>query len=212
MAHRTDEQLVAAFAVARDRGDEQAMRRVWRELVVRLHPRLTYFAQRFAPGGDRTNGLRGAELDDAVARAGVRLAFSLVRTFRGVSMGELVNATKQLTLFACLDVFEERVRDERRTVRADEPGEDDAGTGRHDAAIGAALRAELERREAQAELVLQVDAAFATITNPKHREVLELDRLGVPDPEIAEQLGISLPNVYARRSRGLKALRGAFDA
>src|SRR5204863_2132122 len=66
-----------------------------------------------------------------------------------------------------------------------------------------ALRAEHSRVEAE-ELVAW---GIKQIANDNYREVLEMTWLHkVPANEIADQLGISMENVYARRSRGGKEL------
>ena len=49
--------------------------------------------------------------------------------------------------------------------------------------------------------------AIARVENDSHREVLEMTYLQkLAADEIADRLGISLDNVYARRSRGVKRL------
>ena len=49
--------------------------------------------------------------------------------------------------------------------------------------------------------------AIARVENDSHREVLEMTYLQkLAADEIADRLGITLDNVYARRSRGVKRL------
>ena len=47
--------------------------------------------------------------------------------------------------------------------------------------------------------------AINQVSNDNYREVLQMTyQQQIPAEEIAERLGISMDNVYARRSRGLK--------
>lgn len=48
---------------------------------------------------------------------------------------------------------------------------------------------------------------ISQVANDNYREVLEMTWIQkLPADEIADQLGISMENVYARRSRGAKEL------
>src|SRR5205085_12420081 len=96
----------------------------------------------------------------------------------------------------------------------DEKFDSESDAGRYDKAL-AAYDAELRKRSIDAvenELQTQetehfVTWAIAQVKNPKYREVLELTYIKkLTAEEIADRLGISIDNVYARRSRGIKEL------
>src|SRR3954447_19841463 len=100
------EEHLRRFVAARRAGDAAGMRRWWNELVIDVRDRMDGFVATTHRGR-----LDDDEHELAVAMALARFANNLIATFQGVSMGELVNATKTLARGICIDV-------QRRSVRA----------------------------------------------------------------------------------------------
>jgi len=206
------DRLVERFAVARDSGDDATARHVWGAIALKLDDRLQIFVRRFVipnSGGER---LAADDRDEAFQRARRRVWFKLGATFRGVSVGELHNAARTATWFACADVARERMRREQHTWRARPVGAAGSGVERDaldtlDAGTQAEAARTFERATELHDLNDALDRAMASMRNPSHREVLTLDRLGVGDAEIAERLDITVENVYQRRRRGLINLK-----
>ncbi|MCW2957310.1 MAG: hypothetical protein JWP18_113 [Solirubrobacterales bacterium] len=206
------ERLVERFAVARDHGDDVAARQLWGAIALKLDGRLKVHVRRFViPNSDER--LSPEEQDDAFQRARRRVWFKLGGSFRGSSAGEVCNAAKKATWFACVDVARERMKREQHTHRGPRTAADDRGDDTDDLDRLSRLRAAatFERATELADLNDELDRAMARMKNTSHREVLQLERLGVPDAEIAQRLGISTANVYQRRSRGLTTLRELLD-
>lgn len=199
------DRLVERFAVARDHGDDPAARQLWGAIAVKLDDRLKVFVRSFVIPNTAGERLHPDDRDEAFQRARRRVWFKLGATFKGVSVGELHNAARKATWYACVDVARERMKQEQRARRARRVATDD-----HDEldrlSRAQATRA-FERAGELAELHDELDRAMARMNNATHREVLMLDRLGVPDDEIALQLGITTANVYQRRKRGLTTLK-----
>ena len=179
------------------------MRRAWEDVVISFFDRMDGLV-----AAEHRGRLSAREHDDAVALALDKFALKLLWTFRGTSMGELVNATKTLVFGACTDVQRKAKRDRKRApVSLDEVREDPEGghAATHWAEAEQAdlqLARDVERREARD----FVSWGLAQLDERK-RVVLDLTRQGVPVEEIMEELGESRDNVYALRSRGFKQLR-----
>ena len=169
------------------------MREWWNKLVVDFYDRIDGFVAAAHKGR-----LDDDEHDTAVALAMTRFAHRLIWTFAGVSMGELVNATKTLARQICIDVQRKAVRDHRlEGPSLDEPErpawERDESERRYDD----------EQRAAEARDY--IEWALPQI-DENRRRVLELTLYGAEIPEITQELGITRENAYQRRSRGLKDL------
>ena len=67
------------------------------------------------------------------------------------------------------------------------------------------------RDEEQAEAAGFVAWALPQMGNERRRLVVERTLDGVPAEDIADELGVSMDNLYALRSRGLKDLRALSD-
>jgi hypothetical protein len=181
------------FIAARARGDAAAMRKWWDELVVDFYDRIDGFV-----AGAHKGRLDADEHELAVMMSMVRFSNRLIATFSGVSMGELVNATKTLARGICIDVQRQAVRDHRfEGPSLDEPE-----------------RPEWERGESERRYDDEQSAAdardFVSWALPQidlnRRRVLELTLYGAEISEIMQELGITRENAYQRRSRGLKDL------
>jgi DNA-directed RNA polymerase specialized sigma24 family protein len=207
---RHEEEHLRRFVRARDRGDAAAMRLAWEELVVDFH--------------DRMDGLVGAthkgRLDDeehelALQLALAKFATNLLTTFKGASVGELVNATKRLAHGVCVDVQRASVRRHRHEGPSLDSGWDATGDDGQAPPWDAEEAARLHvRDEERAEAREFIEWALAQLSDDRRR-VLELSLHGAQIPEIMRELGISQANAYQLRSRGLKdlkALKERFDA
>jgi hypothetical protein len=181
------------FLAARDRGDAAAMRKWWDELVVDFYDRIDGFVAAAHKGR-----LDDDEHELAVTMSMVRFSSRLIMTFAGISMGELVNATKTLARGICIDVQRQSIRDHRfegpsLDVSEGPAWELDESARRYDDAESAD-----DARDFVSWALPQIDV--------NRRRVLELTLYGAEIPEIMQELGITRENAYQRRSRGLKDL------
>lgn len=172
------------------------MRRWWDELVVDFYDRMDGFVALTHRGR-----LDADEHELAVHNALIKFSTRLIETFRGVSTGELVNATRTLCVGVCIDV-------QRSSMRArGGPALEEATTA-----------AESARRYDEAERATEVRDFLAWALpqlGEDRRRVLELTFHGAQLPEIMEELGITQANAYQRRSRGMRdlaKLKEVYDA
>ena len=198
---RFDDEHLRRFLAARRAGDAAAMRHAWEELVIVFKDRMDGLV-----AANHKGRLDAFEHEEAVQRALIRFSDNLFTTFRGTSMGELVNATKTLCFYVCVEVQREAERDRRRRRSLDE-GWDGVGHDDRPAPaweVGQAQEAyEAEQRSADID-------AFVAWAMPqlvgKRRDVVELTLHGAPLSQICAQLALSKDNAYQLRSRGLKDL------
>jgi RNA polymerase sigma factor (sigma-70 family) len=135
--------------------------------------------------------------------------------FRKRETGRFYAALSTCVEHACRDFGRKELRHQKRAKGSlDQTYEPDGEAGPYDAAL-AAYDADLRRRGQQA---LEAEASrqeaerlvawgIGQIKNDNYREVLELTYLKkLSGEEIADDLGISLDNVYQRRRRGLLEL------
>jgi hypothetical protein len=199
---KPDEHL-RRFLAARDRGDGAAMREWWEELVIDFYDRMDGFVAAAHKGR-----LDDDEHDLAVAMSLARFTTNLVNSFTGVSMGELVNATKTLARGICIDVQRQSVR-ARRLAGPSLDDETEHGGWESAASV---------RRYDEAESAADARDFLAWALpqlNADRRRVLELTLHGAELSEIVQELQITPANAYQRRSRGLKdlaKLKECYDA
>ena len=200
---RHDEEHLRRFLRARADRDVDGMRRWWGELVIDFKDRMDGLVAAAHKGR-----LDADEHELAVQLAMIRFAQKLVGTFHGTSMGELVNATKQLATFAAIDAQDQSIAARRlQAVSLDDGWNTDgderpAGSGWEvDAATG---RLEAEESERTVEDFLSW--ALPQVIESRRR-VLELTFEGAELAEICAELDLSDANAYQRRSRGLTDLR-----
>ncbi len=187
------------FLAARDRGDAAAARRWWEELVIDFYDRMDGFVYAAHKGR-----LDDDEHELAVAMSLARFTTKLINTFSGVSMGELVNATKTLAHRICIDVQRGSIREHRLEGPSFDAGWDDDERAGYGWEHGESVR-RYDDEQRSAELRDFFDWALPQIGEDRRR-VLELTFHGAEIPEIMQELGISRVNAYQRRSRGLKDL------
>jgi RNA polymerase sigma factor (sigma-70 family) len=213
MPNEPDHLLLRRYADARAGGDLELAGELWKQLAVNNFDRVTQLVKafRFSPGGA---GIPEHEWGSAATEAYLRVV-AMGAGFRAREAGRFYAALVTCVLNSCRDFGRKELRHDRHAAGSiDTTFETDGEAGPFDAALAAydahlreqagdAIEAELNRVEAE-DLVAW---AIGRVANDNHRELLELTwlrKLGAE--EIAEQLGISLDNVYARRSRGNKEL------
>jgi RNA polymerase sigma factor (sigma-70 family) len=213
MPHEPDELLLRRYADAREGGDLERAGEIWKQLAVNNFDRVKQLVKafRFSPGG---RGIPEHEWGSAATEAYLRVV-AMGAGFRKREVGRFYAALVTCVQNSCRDFGRKELRHDKRAAGSiDKTFEPDGEAGPFDAALAAydahlreqagdAIEAELSRVEAE-DLVAW---AISQVPNDSHRQVLELTWLQkVSAEEIAEQLGISLDNVYARRSRGGKEL------
>jgi RNA polymerase sigma factor (sigma-70 family) len=204
-----DAELVRRFAAHRDRGERDAARAVWEQLVIANHDRVRTLVVAWRHPDNAAVRIGPADVDDAVQLALMKFALRMVDTFRGVSEGELRAALRRLVDFACRQTARSRLRHDRRLAgHLDEPLGDEGEGRRFDAELARMAQAEAERESARRDARDWVREALERVTNPTRRAVLELTLEGVEGEEIARRLGVSRDVVYQHRTRGLRELRG----
>jgi RNA polymerase sigma factor (sigma-70 family) len=201
-----NEELLRRFVACRDEGDADGALRWWTELVEVNLDRVRGMVDLRAP----RYGLSAAERDEAVQRALVKLWRRMVRTFKGATMGEWVNATKTLVDLVCKDVQRAGARRTARETSFDAAAADAEGANpewRGDELAQQRHRRDEERSDAAA----FVAWALPQLGNDRRRLVIERTLDGVPAEDIAEELEVTMENLYALRSRGLKDMRALSD-
>jgi RNA polymerase sigma factor (sigma-70 family) len=204
---RHDEEHLRRFLAARERGAATEMRRWWDELVIDFFDRMDGFVAAAHKGR-----LGEDEHELAVQLSMTRFAVRLVETFDGVSMGQLVNASKTLARGICMDVQRSSMRARRGDGPSLDSSWDDAGAGAGWEIDEAERRLDDEERAADARAF--IDWALPRLKEERRR-VIELTFRGDELPEIAQELGITRDNAYQRRSRAmsdLKRLKERYDA
>jgi hypothetical protein len=198
-----DDEHLRRFVRARHRGDAGEARRCWEELVISFHDRMDGLV-----GLAHRGALNADEHELAVAEALGRFSDRLAHTFEGTTMGELVNATKQLARYAALDVQRRAIRDRERSggsLDAPAPAEDGEGDrpGR--------LEADEARRAYEQEMERVEIREFLTWAIPQlkgnRRRAAELFLSGAPTRDIMSELDVSEANAHQLIHRALKDLR-----
>ena len=201
-----DEQLLRKFVACRDAGDGDGALHWWGRLAEanldRVRGMVDVRASRY--------GLSADERDEAVQRALVKLWHKMVATFRGTTMGEWVNATKQLVEFVCMDVqrraAKQSARETSLDARDDDPDDDGADW------LGDELALQwYAGEEERADAAAFVAWALPQIADDRRRLVLERTLDGSPAEDIAAELEVSMANLYAIRSRAMKDMRKLHD-
>ena len=208
-----DHRLLSQYCDARDGGELELARTFWEQLAVNNFDRMKQIVKafRFTTAG---GGLPDHEWGSAASEAYIRV-IAMGQGFRHREIGRFYAALVICVQNSCRDFGRRELRHDKRAAGSVDCTFDPGGeAGPFDKALAAhdkylreqtvdALRAEHSRVEAE-QLVAW---GIKQIANDNYREVLEMTWLHkVPANEIADQLGISMENVYARRSRGGKEL------
>lgn len=208
-----DHRLLGRYCDARDRGDLELARSLWEQLAVNNFDRVKQIVKafRFSPGAP---GLPDHEWGSAASEAYLRVV-AMGAGFRHREVGRFYAALVTCVQNSCRDFGRKELRHDRRAAGSfDARFEPDGEAGPYDRALAAhdeylrervsdVLHAEHSRVEAE-QLVAW---GIGQVANDNYREVLEMTWIQkLPAEEIAGALGISMENVYARRSRGGKEL------
>jgi RNA polymerase sigma factor (sigma-70 family) len=209
MPFEPDHVLLGRFVDAHERGDLEAAAGYWERLAVNNFDRVVAAVKafRFSPGG---RGLPVDEHGSAATEAFLRV-IAMSAAFRKREPGRFYAALSTCVEHACRDFGRKELRHQKRAKGSlDERYEPDGDAGPYDAAL-AAYDADLRRQSREA---LEAEASsqqaerlvawgIAQIKNDTYREVLTLtDLQKLTGEEVADRLGISVPNVYQRRRRG----------
>jgi RNA polymerase sigma factor (sigma-70 family) len=212
MAPEPDHLLLRRYVAAREHGRAHEATELWERLAVNNFDRIAQLCKAFRFTGG--TGLPPQEVGSAASEAYLRV-IAMGTGFREHELGQYRAAVYRTVHNACLDYGRRELRHQRRSAGSiDATYEPDHEAGPFDAAIAAhaaerraqereALEDEARRQEAEG----LVRWAIAQVANDGYRAVLELTFIEKLDgDQIAERLGITTPNVYQRRRRGLKEL------
>src|SRR4051794_32603924 len=213
MAFEPDRILLRRYHAAMSRGHKRAAMEAWDRLFVNNYDRITQTIKifRFSAGG---RGIPEYEWGAAASAAYLRVR-ALGAKFRKQEIEAYYAAIVHTTQNSCMASGRREFRHTKRTAGSiDQRFDAESEAGPYDAALASW---EAARREQSAENVIDelhkhwaesfVAWGVSKIKNTNYREVLELTYIDMLEAdEIAERLGISMDNVYARRSRGVREL------
>jgi hypothetical protein len=208
---RHDDEHLRRFLAARNRGDVVEMRRWWDELVIDFFDRMDGFVAVAHKGR-----LNDHEHELAVQNSMMRFSENLINTYEGASMGELVNACKQLASFICIDVQRASIRGRKGAGESLDDGWNLDSENRQSAQWEAAEAWDrLDREQRGSETRDFIDWALPRMGDERRRRVLELTFEGASIAEIREELAVSQANAYQLRTRAfrdLTKLKEQYDA
>lgn len=207
-----DHVLLSKFVAAQERGDRAGAAALWEQLAVNNFDRVKQIVKafQFSPGKRLPEHEHGSAATEAYLRV-----ISMGANFRKREPGRYYAALYTCVQNACLDYGRKELRHQKRSKGSfDERFEPDGEGGPFDKVLAAydadrrrevddAAEFEVGRQEAEG----LVAWAISQVGNDNYREVLEMTYLQqLPADAIVEQLGITMDNLYQRRSRGLKEL------
>ena len=213
MPFEPDRVLLRRYHAAMSRGDTVGAMEAWDRLFVNNYDRITQTIKlfRFSPGG---KGIPEPEWGAAASAAYLRVR-AMGAKFRKQEIEAYYAAIVHTTQNSCMDFGRREFRHTKRSAGSlDQRFDADSETGPYDAALAGweAARREKAGEKIGDEIHKQWAEEFVAwgisqIKNDNYREVLELTYIEkLEADEIAERLGISMDNVYARRSRGVREL------
>jgi len=213
MSFEPDRVLLRRYHAAMSHGDTVAAMDAWDRLFVNNYDRITQTIKifRFSAGG---KGIPEHEWGAAASAAYLRVR-AMGGKFRKQEIEAYYAAIVHTTQNSCKDFGRREFRHTKRSAGSLDQRFDGASeVGPYDSALAAW---EAARRDQSAQKVIEelhkqwaedfVAWGISQIKNDNYREVLELTYIEkLEADEIAERLGISMDNVYARRSRGVREL------
>ena len=214
MAAEPDRFILRRYHAARAKGDPAGAGAAWEQLTIQNIDRIRNAVKAFKFSA-ASKGIPEFDQGSAVTDAYWRV-IAMGTDFHGREAGQFYAAIVTAVDRACRDFGRKDFRHTKRAAGSfDERFDPDGEHGPYDAALARydtelreqskdAVEAEA-RHQAAEELVAW---AIKQVKNDNYREVLELtfNDENPPAEEIAEQLGISVANVYQRRRRGLLEL------
>lgn len=213
MPFEPDHLLLSRYCDARDQGEHELARSRWEQLAVNNFDRVKQIVKafRFSPGGP---GLPDHEWGSAASEAYIRV-IAMGASFRHRELGRFYAALVTCVQNSCKDFGRKELRHDMRAAGSiDSTFDPDGEAGPFDGALAAYDQHRrdqagdaLDEEHSRVEADQLVAWGISQIANDNYREVLEMTWIHkLPADEIADQLGISMENVYARRSRGGKEL------
>jgi DNA-directed RNA polymerase specialized sigma24 family protein len=201
-----EEELLRRYVACREAKDGDGAHHWWGRLAEANLDRVRAMVDLRA----RRYGLSHDERQEATQKAVVKLWRNMGHTFVGTTMGEFVNATKSLVEVVCKDVQRAGARRTSRETSFDAGAVDPEVS--NPAWKGDEASAERWRRDAEkGEAADFIAWALPQIDDERRRLVLERTLDGVPAEDIAAELEVTMANLYAIRSRGIKDLRKLKD-
>lgn len=210
--HVPTEKLLARVAQARANGDWKDASREWWSCIARARERVANVV------GSRVGRdlVPAAREEDIIQDALIRGARRLVETLDDLSEGSFFAAMIEVAKKQCLDEGRKYAREKK--VRSIDGmsgwGDDGSESGNafdHATRKRAGLAFEIGEDQRDFERIL--DEAIPRLKDERARVILTSDREGgTTDAELAERLGISVPNLHKIRSRAMQELRGLIDS
>jgi RNA polymerase sigma factor (sigma-70 family) len=202
--------LLQRVARARAAGDWRIAEDEWHACIARAHERVVTVVDRYVAKG----WIAASDRDDVAQDALLRGARALVENLDSLQEGAFFAGMVQCAKFQALDAARKHIRREQHVKPLDAPSswsEPDREQGRYDAAAHRAAEEHWRREDEIRAAAATLDELIPRLRDVRARKLLTLQRLGVPDAQIATELGISVANAQTIRSRALKELRGLID-
>jgi RNA polymerase sigma factor (sigma-70 family) len=214
MPFEPDRFLLRRYHGALARGDLPAAAEAWDQLAVQNFDRINQTVKLFRFGAASGKGIPVVDQGSAVSEAFLRVR-AMGASFRKQEIEAYYAALVHCVQNSCRDFGRKEFRHVKRSRGSlDERFDSESEVGPYDAALASweAARRERNAGDIVDELHKQwaqnfVAWGISQIKNDKYRKVLELTYIEkLEADEIADRLGISMDNAYARRSRGVREL------
>lgn len=202
VGRRFDEEHMRRFIAARAAGQEADAKHWWRQLLTANADRVRAFVVLESRGR-----LSADEQEEAVQRAMIRIDQKLRGTFKGSSVGEWVNAVRELVHYECMDTQRWYATRSKHEIATDMRGGDEEDAGHWDREQYEdyrARRAVADDLEAEGEAMAngRVFLDWATERlSPKLRDFLAMEREGLSIEQMTERTGDNAAALYQRRKR-----------
>jgi len=203
------EKLLRRVADARAAGDWTTARGEWEACIARARERVVNVVDRYV----RKRWIPEADHEDVVQEALVRGSRALVKNLETLTEPTFFAAMITCAHRQCQDDGRKVLRRRKHEKSLDEPAgwSEEEPMPRYWREEARDAQRSYERGAGQRDLQHTLDDAIARVKNERWRKLLTLQRLGVEDAQIAEELGISIANVHTSRHRAFKELRGLID-
>ena len=203
---RTD-MLLRRVALARARGNWREAQGEWEACIARARERVEVVVSRHSWGNDAD-----LVVQLALNRGAEKLVENLDRLDENTFFAGMVRAAK----FQCLDTLRaEKARRDHEggslDASADWKSGDHSGPGVYDKQIARDAEEDARRREEILAASALCDELIPQLRDDRAQKLLTMQRLGLKDPQIAEELGVQVGNLHQIRSRALKELRGLIE-